>query len=405
MPRLTVTGQALLLAYSIGLVILLLQPFRFALPYFYIINSATWQEGQVVFSAPGLIRSARSAAGLVNRFSKTGAFSIELVVTSFSEEQKGSPSRIVTLSDGKSGYNFIVGQHLKELVILIRTVRNVYPDLVTVARRFPNTDILAPYKDAYLKDLGRDPKKKNHLIIVRDFFFTGMKRHIVVSFDGKILSIFGDGKTYFSGIVRDERFLQNWDKEYSLFLGNEGNGSQPWVGKIDALRFFDRDLITKDIHYIQISDQQKRESKISAAIAGEFRIVGNTPGIWVSEPLQAPAFLEFLIPKMLVYAAKEFLSIPRGEILSFDTFANVLLFVPFGVFIALRKRENTIINFRSAAQVGGLAFLFSFLVEMGQFFIETRDSSLGDVLSNVAGAVIGWIFLVAILRERLSVIS
>ena len=97
----TATGRALVLVYWAGLVILLFYPFRFELPVF-IGNSASWQDGRVAFPKPGLIRSTDSAESLIRSLEGAGAFSIELVVTSFSLEQTGDPSRIVVLSDDRT---------------------------------------------------------------------------------------------------------------------------------------------------------------------------------------------------------------------------------------------------------------------------------------------------------------
>ncbi len=72
-----------------------------------------------------------------------------------------------------------------------------------------------------------------------------------------------------------------------------------------------------------------------------------------------------------------------------DVFLNVLLFIPvgFGLTESLRERG------RSRAAVLGITLvagaLFSYTVELLQFFIPMRDSGWGDVITNSTGSALG----------------
>jgi len=72
-----------------------------------------------------------------------------------------------------------------------------------------------------------------------------------------------------------------------------------------------------------------------------------------------------------------------------DVFLNVLLFIPYGFGLAESLRERG----RSRAAVLGIALLagalFSYTVELLQFFIPVRDSGWGDVVTNSTGSVLG----------------
>jgi hypothetical protein len=70
-----------------------------------------------------------------------------------------------------------------------------------------------------------------------------------------------------------------------------------------------------------------------------------------------------------------------------DILSNMILFVPFGVAIALQRRRS----FGIAIAAGAL---FSFLIEAAQYFlVPGRHANLGDFLANTAGVVVGYAFV------------
>ena len=74
-----------------------------------------------------------------------------------------------------------------------------------------------------------------------------------------------------------------------------------------------------------------------------------------------------------------------------DALLNTLLFVPYGFGLAESFRERG----RSRAAVFGIALLagavLSYSVELLQFYIPTRDSGWGDVITNSSGSVLGFL--------------
>ena len=74
--------------------------------------------------------------------------------------------------------------------------------------------------------------------------------------------------------------------------------------------------------------------------------------------------------------------------LKIDALVNFLLYFPVGAcaFLALAKSKGKLV----AAVCGvGIGFLLSFSVEIGQYFAESRNSNLLDVIANTAGAAGG----------------
>jgi hypothetical protein len=73
----------------------------------------------------------------------------------------------------------------------------------------------------------------------------------------------------------------------------------------------------------------------------------------------------------------------------FDAFLNVLLFVPFGFGLAEKFRERG----KSLAFTIALALasgaVFSYCIELLQFYIPQRDSGWEDVFTNTSGSVVG----------------
>jgi len=71
----------------------------------------------------------------------------------------------------------------------------------------------------------------------------------------------------------------------------------------------------------------------------------------------------------------------------FDVIANVLAYLPFGVFVALiPRRASPLIRIGVALAVGAT---LSFSMETLQMFLPTRDASLIDLFANSSGSLAG----------------
>jgi glycopeptide antibiotics resistance protein len=67
-----------------------------------------------------------------------------------------------------------------------------------------------------------------------------------------------------------------------------------------------------------------------------------------------------------------------------DAFANILLFLPFGFFLACREKH------RAPMAVIMLALLLSCSIELYQVYCHNRSTSLLDIFDNVLGAYLGF---------------
>jgi glycopeptide antibiotics resistance protein len=79
-----------------------------------------------------------------------------------------------------------------------------------------------------------------------------------------------------------------------------------------------------------------------------------------------------------------------------DVFLNVLLFVPFGFGLAEKLREKKVSRLATFVIVWATGAIFSYAIELTQFYMPMRDSGWEDVLSNSTGSLVGF-FLFQIL--------
>lgn len=82
----------------------------------------------------------------------------------------------------------------------------------------------------------------------------------------------------------------------------------------------------------------------------------------------------------------------------FDIIANVIAYVPFGVFVALAPRRATPRARATLAFSCGL--VLSFALETLQMFLPPRDASLVDLAANAAGALAGGIAGASLVRAE-----
>jgi VanZ family protein len=75
---------------------------------------------------------------------------------------------------------------------------------------------------------------------------------------------------------------------------------------------------------------------------------------------------------------------------TFDVFLNVLLFVPFGFGLAEKLREKRVSRLATLVIVWAAGAIFSYGVEIAQFYMPMRDSGWEDVVSNSTGSLLGF---------------
>jgi VanZ like protein len=75
---------------------------------------------------------------------------------------------------------------------------------------------------------------------------------------------------------------------------------------------------------------------------------------------------------------------------TFDVFLNVLLFVPFGFGLAEKLREKKVSRLATLVVVWAAGGIFSYAIELAQFYMPMRDSGWEDVVSNSTGSLLGF---------------
>ena len=82
----------------------------------------------------------------------------------------------------------------------------------------------------------------------------------------------------------------------------------------------------------------------------------------------------------------------------FDVIANVVAYVPFGIFVALVPRRATPRARTGVAFAAGVTL--SFALETLQMFLPPRDASLIDLVANTGGALVGGVAGGALVRAE-----
>ncbi len=161
--------------------------------------------------------SADSEAGqrIVDDVRSSKEFTIEAVITSYSEDQSG-PARILSMSKNSASRNFTIGQEKGDLVLRVRT---------------------GP-------DDGNGTKGEVKLGKV----FPAQVQHLLVTYGGGTLSAFVNGKQTFerSGLGID---FGSWDASMPVIFGDEAGGGRDWQGRLEGVAIFARAMGKPEAEY------------------------------------------------------------------------------------------------------------------------------------------------------------
>ncbi|MEZ6128297.1 MAG: DUF1592 domain-containing protein [Planctomycetaceae bacterium] len=170
-------------------------------------------DGKLQLMKSTVIRSQKPPEQLINAIRASGELSIEAWVEPQDTRQSG-PARIVTLSGDANQRNFTIGQDNDKIEFRLRTTRtsvNGIPSLAT-----PNRSLSA---------------KLTH--IVATHAKSGRTR------------IYINGKRVAEQQIAGD--LSNWDTSFRFGLGNELNGSRPWLGTLQRVAVYSRELSSEDV--------------------------------------------------------------------------------------------------------------------------------------------------------------
>jgi hypothetical protein len=184
-------------------------------------------------------------------------------------------------------------------------------------------------------------------------------------------------------------FGVHWDSTATLTFGSYVNGRNPWHGVINFFAFFDRTLTLEEV-----ADGSYRTPASHPLLLYRFppdrsRMVvdeGRTPRV------------DLAIPPYYLLPGRELLLTPwvswRGRYELYDILLNIAGFLPFGFLVThvLKRRTRSIVALLLLTAAAACAF--SLFIELTQYYLPSRSSSMVDVASNSLGGLLGaWIAL------------
>jgi hypothetical protein len=350
--------------YLTILFLVLLYPFDFSSPYASRENSVAWLDNAngVQLGKSGMLVSAGPPVALFRQLISGEGLTIELWLSSASANQ-GGPARIISYSLNPWERNFTLGQQGNDLIMRLRTTK-------TDANGTPSLD-------------------------VANVFIPGKMQHIVVVYDFVEERIYVDGSLRAASALHQGNF-KTWDPSYFLVLGNEVSGARPWNGVIAYAAIYERPLPDNAVAAKYNAGYPPSNLLATAgrllAYKFEHGMQGLESGsdtlstIFPMPRLEKPArvatysrlfFLRFGGKMMFEYTS------------AWDLIRNVILFVPFGVFgFAFVERRTRSTTAAVLMTVIG-ASLVSAMCEALQIFLAERTSSILDLGTNAAGALVG----------------
>lgn len=355
--------------YTLLLLVFLLAPFDFYIPFRVENNNVRWILGAngIEFPSAGIIHSLSGPRRLYADLVSGTGITLEMWVSVNNDQQKG-PARIVSYSADYLSRNFTLGQESRNLVVRLRTTET-------------NWNGTAP-------DL-----------IVEDVFDSEKPQHIVVTYDFSEERIYVNGQLRLHAPIPGGNF-SNWNPSYSLVLGNESTGNRPWCGKLFLVSIYNRPLSQQEVRKNYIAQMSfdsvtsPSENRIRDGLVVLYSFTRGKEN-WVLDQSRRYPPVNLQIPTELQVTDKLFLSSPYRDFFSStepqiaELIGNVIVFIPLGFLFhaALKGWYQTSLKVDIPIFVTGTLFVLA--IESLQYFLETRMSSMTDVVNNIVGLVLG----------------
>lgn len=170
-------------------------------------------EGSLEIRKGTLIRSNLPATRLNKAIKRSGEITLEAWIKPANTKQNG-PARMVTISQHSTQRNATLGQDGDVFDVRFRTTRRSENGLPSLSTR-----------------KGSVSTRLAHLVYARN--------------GSGETSIFLNGKPLTDGKVNGK--LDNWNDSFHLALGNEINGSRPWLGTYYLVAVYNRALSAKEV--------------------------------------------------------------------------------------------------------------------------------------------------------------
>lgn len=343
--------------YVVGLVAVLLWPYRFDWPNAVSPNGAVWAAGPgLSFGRPGLARYAGATDDLYDRIRRSRGLTLEVWADPASARQDG-PARLVSSSSGTGERNFMIGQNGSAVVLRLRT---------------SGTDL-----DGSATSAGGSAE-----FVVPGVFQGPGLRHVVFTEDLKVRRAYVDGRMV-AEVRSPGGTFANWSDAQQLLLGNEATGTRPWLGRLALVAIHDRALGPVDIaEGYRAGRFPDRPDLPRSILRWRFSEAGpDELGIEIAPTLKRLDLPVQFIPYREI--ASELPHPPAGVVM--ESAANILLFIPFGFLL----RGSGIGRRRGAALAVLAGVLFALAMESAQIFLEPRNPSVTDIVNNGLGAALG----------------
>ena len=356
--------STLKLAYAALLLCVLMYPFHFSAPFAHVRNAADLRTSGVAFEKPGMLLSSTPAPALHAALINGRGLTVAVWFVSQSIEQK-ELSRIFTYSLDPWRRNFALGQNGPNLYIRIKLTDGS-----------GHVDTLVMHAENVVRP--------------------GVRQLVALTYNYKTLRIFVDGKERAEMDLLGH-FL-DWDPSSYLAVGNEVTGARPWLGTVEAAAIFGATLSETDVATLYRTDPPlKSVLHANKLIAGfDFRLDAKDMGL--AEIVASIPVPNFKRPKYISNESRLVYSFSRGadgtihlagNVSLWDLARNVILFVPFGIIVYAKLIEKRL----AFGFILVLAMLIGGIVSAGfeglQIFIAERSSSIFDVATNAAGALLG----------------
>lgn len=176
-------------------------------------QGVTRRNGKFAVTTSTKIASTGPATKIVDAVKKSGELTIEAWIRPQDDRQAG-PARIVSLSLDPGQRNFTLGQDGNRYDVRLRTT-------ATDGNGNPSTKTAA----------GTLKAETTHVVFTRGK--SGTTR------------IYLNGKQEIAGQANGE--LSGWSETFQLSVGNELTGDRPWLGELELVAIYDRELPEQDI--------------------------------------------------------------------------------------------------------------------------------------------------------------
>lgn len=347
------------IVYLIALTIILLSPFSRKIK-----TDIQWlpEDHGIQIASTSILRTSTPPTKLYSAIQNGTGITLDMTLSVNDFNQTG-PARILSYSNGTKARNLTVGQQNHDLVIRLRNTTG---------------------------DLNGLPS-----IVVKHVFTTEEKSRIIFSYDLTEYVVYINGELCLKGQLTAS--LSNWDPAHFLMLSNELLGDRPWLGRLYATSVYNRPFTQEEITELYRFAKTNAPNPI---IDYQFKLK-NTETIRDQSSIKPQANLE--IPPFIhvghIPQTDLFGSISHYNYL--DILANILLFIPFGIFLSRLIHHGTKFSVFTVLIITLCGASFSFSVEAAQSFMETRYSSLTDITTNTLGTLLGSL-LVLLLPQRSS---